>query len=140
MLLFQPSPGQISDRMTILQIKIEKSMAQVHGHLLALDSAKIEKTACEAALRTYLNTIPIYQVFDFEKLLCKLQAQNRKQWDSEDAVRVAIKECADPPTYDELMQVYVAEKPNAEGNQIRASLVRQIDELFSVAPEVKIYA
>lgn len=135
MMLLNPSPGQLSDRMSILKLKVENSEPSP-----ARASALEEYYACDELFVKYIRKLTLEKCSDVERLNQLLSEQNRRNWDSEDAVRSALKLCSNPPTYDQLMAVYLAEKPNAEGNEKRARLVRAIDAIFDVAPEVKLYA
>lgn len=138
MMLLDPSPGQLVDRITILKLKIQ------HGSSVCTtgptNAAQWEYAACYSKLTTHLSGVNLEDTQQFWKLFSQLEEQNLRQWRSEDAVRVALFNCQDPPTYEQLISVYREEKPNAEGNEIRARLVKDIDAIFNVIPEVKIYA
>ena len=136
MLLFNPSPGQIADRMTILKLKISKSC---NHHNQSVKAAQEEYDHCERVFYQYAESFDDHKNDRLSILFSGLQEQNRLQWEHEDNVRIALKAMSDPPTYEQLLAVATVESKNALGNENRAKLVRAIDELFEVAPEVKLY-
>lgn len=141
MMLFEPSPGQATDRMTILKLKIDKSIysgTKSHDSPIIVAASR-EHSACLNYLDKFISTIQPEVQDEYYKLLKLLSTQNALQWQYEDAVRVAIKACSDPPTYDQLVEVMTIQKLSALGNERRATLVKEIDLLFLVEPEIKIY-
>ena len=50
MMLLSPSPGQLSDRITILSIKIERGVRSSGSY----EAAKVEYTACNQLLDKYI--------------------------------------------------------------------------------------
>lgn len=135
MLLFSPSPGQIADRMTILELKVQKAKEVTP----ALDAALNELERCRHELATSALRLDSPSSLNFDNLVGLLRYQNARQWEYEDGVRVALKCCTIPPTYEQLLDVTNIERLNAQGNETRAELVRKIDGLFRMAPEIKAY-
>lgn len=135
MMLFDPSPGQIVDRMTILTLKRTKALAN-NIPVAAIDA---EIARCNAVLDKFKEAHP-EKVPRFNCLASLLLWRNNRQWWLEDAVRSHLKALNDPPTYDQLAEVVQIEKQNAMGNEARALLVREIDKLFGVEPELKAYS
>jgi hypothetical protein len=131
MLLFNPSPGQIVDRLSILELKLD------HASRQAWFAIQGEIKACQSALETKtpsVEKLAVYQVLSYQ-----LREQNKKQWAFENDVRRAIKHLSDPPSYEELLDLCTSAKETHLGNEVRAKLVAQIDALFDTVTEGKIY-
>lgn len=132
-MLFNPSPGQLADRMTILCLK---AMKVSQGEMA--DSIHKEITACHERLQDACNTAHL-STEKVWKLVDELAFQNEHQWMSEDWVRESIKLVEQKRGMDEYINLYQAAKANAEGNEKRAAIVHKIDELFGYTPEFKQY-
>lgn len=133
MILFEPSPGQIADRLSILRIKRVKALAAGRD-TTALEEELIR---CQYELNKWCYPL----VPDgFSKLNTDLLILNQQQWDRADEVGHLVKTMSEKPTYEELLHIVEVEKQNALGNEERARLVGEIDKLFGVETEIKIYA
>lgn len=136
-LLFNPSPGQIADRLTILSIKLYKA----HNVGAPYQHIEDEHEMCSNALKNFrMERLTEEADRKMVGLVAHLLIQNRLQWDYEDAVRHAIKVLPVSPSYEELKNIVDIARDSTQGNERRADLVQQIDALFEIAPEFKSYA
>ena len=135
MLLFNPSTGQIVDRLSILLLKLDAATNR------GSDTYNLEGEIreCRAILLTRTFLLNMEESREYYSLCDKLTVQNKRQWDYEDAIRRAINHLSNPPTYDELMSLGVLAKGTHLGNEERSKLVAAIDVLLKEAPEQKIY-
>lgn len=86
MRLFDPSIGEIADRMTILELKIAaaKTKEKPHTHW------KKEYDECEAALDAKTTIFVEEAKIKMEKFYSDLRIVNTKLWDLEDRIRVYV--------------------------------------------------
>lgn len=84
MRLFDPSIGEIADRMTILELKIKaaKQKAKPYEHWLG------EYSECEGALDRKTSILIADDKVKMESLISNLRTVNGKLWDLEDRIRV----------------------------------------------------
>lgn len=110
----QVAPGELIDKITILQIKTERiqdanKLRNVRVELGSLNQAKEAQLACDRHLS------------DFQG---QLKAVNEQLWDIEDEIRLCERDKEFGPQFVELARsVYVQ-------NDRRAALKRQINELL----------
>lgn len=118
------SPGELIDRLTILQIKAERITD--HGRR---DRVKKERQLYEAVRE---RRVPRSE--EIEQLTLELKQTNEKLWDIEDRIRISEKDQLFDETFISLARsVY-------KTNDRRAALKRQIDSLLdSVLAEEKEY-
>ncbi len=137
MLLFEPSPGQLVDRMTILRVKrVKGNPTETQVLALELELARCE----EALLRWWYGVERNGNPEGLSRLVVWLHDRNERQWELEDNVRRALRLFhAGDASYGRLLEIAQIESKNAQGNEDRARLVREIDDLFAVTPEVKKY-
>lgn len=138
MTLFEPSPGAVIDRLTILEIKLEKAKA---AGSKTSDMA-LEASRCETSVSKFLDTLDSRKRVELCLLFSRLFQRNIQQWNLEDRIRAEIRSRpGDPSTWDldSLVKAVLVARDNADGNEHRAQLIRQIDELFGFTPEFKEY-
>jgi hypothetical protein len=133
MLLFSPSPGQIVDRLSILELKIKASTARGFD----TQALEVEAQACREALTK--RTLPENQFMEYESLVKRLRVQNQGQWESETALRSLTENLSVPPAYEELIEYVKTVSARDKGNELRAFLVASIDGLFNEVVERKMY-
>ena len=136
MLLFDPSPGQILDRINILFMKIEKSAACNGPGTAAL---ALEVAHCQRAMIDHHSRVRV----DLHRLVAldnDLKALLRLQWNYEDEIRRALKDLPADKPYGALFNIWWLEQARMTGNNERARLVQEIDILFGLPPEPKFYA
>lgn len=99
-----------------------------------------EYLLCYAAIQARLDELGV-DFADYSHLFSELDRQNHAQWDVENAVRLALKQLPEMNRpVEQLNQIVNLAQQSANGNERRAALVRQIDELFGAIPDLKSYA
>jgi hypothetical protein len=135
MLLFDPSPGQIVDRTVILSMKYrEAEKAQRDTSALSAEAVR-----CREALLQYRLKLAVEKLVKLANFEMKLRDLLRVQWGYENDIRSALATLHEVPSYAELKTVVELELARMAGNDLRAQLVQQIDELFELPPEPKFY-
>ena len=125
MLMIQVSPGELIDKLTILEIKKEN-----------IDSkAQLKNINVEFALLSKCKYQKLSNSPELDNLSCKLKKVNQKLWDIEDKIREFERRKNFGPSFIKLARsVYV-------NNDVRANLKRKINELLdSEIFEEKSYA
>lgn len=135
MLLFDPSPGQLIDRMTILELKYQAA-TKAGSDCSALSE---EYSRCAGVLQTALQRLSLPERVKFANLRLDMREQNQIQWNYENEVRKALKDLAPEKAYDELANIVRLEKLRMSGNEDRARRVQEIDQLFGILAEAKFY-
>jgi hypothetical protein len=145
MRLMHPSPGEIMDRWTILELKIKAADKQ------GKDPSRFlaEKAVLDEALKNWKgileeNFIDIdgyeQRLYEIGQQVNALTAVNSLLWDAEDRVR-ALPEIDDIESEDQVEALAILCKDIARLNDDRADLVKKISELYGEKEEVheKIY-
>ena len=134
MLLFRPSPGQINDRMAILMLKM--NVAEGADSILML-----EWRECHRVLDDFEKTLTVFQYEKYIELKSNLYKQNQAQWDFENQLRktMSFLESGRFVSRDELIEFAKLAIGTHRGNENRARLVAEIDELFGCPSERKVY-
>jgi len=124
-ILVEIAPGELIDRITILEIKSERI-----GDPCKLRNVSVELDVLNKARDEALQASP-----ELEQLTAQLKAQNETLWDIEDEIRVCERSKDFGPRFIELARsVYRA-------NDQRAAVKRKINELLgSKLIEEKSYA
>ena len=118
------SPGELIDRLTILQIKAER----------ITDRGRSDRVKKERQLYEAVRESRVPRSEEIEQLTLELKQTNEKLWDIEDRIRIAERDQLFDETFISLARsVY-------KTNDQRAALKRQIDLLLdSVLAEEKEY-
>jgi hypothetical protein len=132
MRLLNPSPGEVLDRITILELKI----AAAGKREINSTSFQAEKNELEEHLRQWDQTLkemwPDKNVwYDIGQQRNALVAINSLLWEAEDLVRALPDE--------EMSKLAMLAKRIAKLNDGRAKAVQQIAKLYGVEEQEKIY-
>lgn len=111
------SPGELLDKITILEIK--------SARITAAD--KLQNIRTELALLTTARDRCVSSSPELETLTAELRAVNERLWDNEDAIRRCEREADFGPRYVDLARLIY------RGKDERATLKRRIDELLGSA-------
>jgi hypothetical protein len=133
--LLAPNPGEIADRSTILKLKInfalEKHLTYEHfrGERDALDVYLQEMWHRELTQQTKNEYFRLFE--DLFKV-------NKKLWDAEDEIRVVRKRgvAFSQAAIEQLAALAVI---ITEQNDVRSNLVRQINSLYGIKEQEKLY-
>jgi hypothetical protein len=136
MLLFNPSLGQITDRLHILSLKID-AFRRAERNASALVN---ERNRCYDRIRDITAKLISYQYLEYHRLSSELFKQNLRQWDAEDELRKLLPTLDDVPSYGVLLLIAELAKKTHHGNENRNRLVAEIDDLVGEVPERKIYS
>src|ERR1035437_9975247 len=137
MRMLEPDIGEVLDRMSILQLKIDAGMkraAATEGwdeELRQLDVYLQKKITKWQAVATSSSTE------DLGSLNARLCIVNQKLWDAEDAIRTYHK-IAMSLTAAQTNEVVALALRIADLNDVRADLVRGINGLFGVTTREKL--
>lgn len=135
--LLAPLPGEVFDRQTILELKMEAARKKGISANAFEDEynelhAYLEKNSFDRAAEQNVAN----------ELYKKLKDVNTQLWNIEDEIRLIIKGAGDPSNLSADQRVLVCkisfEIPRL--NDRRAELVRQINKLFNVDRVEKLYA
>lgn len=163
MRMLKPSPGELADRQTILELKIEHADREItdaepqlvkRGHIVRTVVEGVDKKApvnhffdelelIQQHLRN--NYVPDLQMMGDEKvslydrLYDDLVEANANLWELEDQARVLR---AAPDKFEQSVIVRKAEILDliTVENDKRAALVKQINEIWGIKAEEKMYA
>jgi hypothetical protein len=133
MRMLKPSPGEVADRTTILELKIEAAKKK------GLPTAHFEQE--EEALDQYLDSkefcFTVYTKDKYYELRKELLEVNRHLWQLEDLVRSI------PPMIDchidQVFQLARTCKQIATANDERAELVQEMNKLVGISAQEKNY-
>ena len=114
------SPGELSDRLSILQIKRERILDENSGKFIQEEICKMS-----LALELIMNQFHHGIYDEWEPLMEKLTRLNEKQWDLEDRVRTESS--------------WEAARAARENNTERVAIKNEICVLFGYPIEVKSY-
>jgi hypothetical protein len=165
--IINPTPGDLVDRQTILQVKLshcgiegntgyapvseqlqEASTKRVLSRTLVKDKTKIDIQPIliehEAIMQKLeLDWLPrISAETEFDSLFEKLLNVNKNLWEWEDQARILRAAPPTPLLNRELVFQRKAEALDAitEGNELRAMLVKKINALWDIEVQEKMYA
>lgn len=138
MLLFDPTPGQLIDRISILVLK--KKAAINKGR--PVEALLQELTRCHEVLTEKEKLIQRDQEKEilYQKLYQDLSNRIGVQWEYENHVRECIKELKAVDTLEALTQAADLFIDCYQGNDDRARLVKEIDKLFGFEAEEKFFS
>ncbi len=124
-ILVEIAPGELLDKITILEIKTERMT----------DAAKVRNVQVELAILTGTRQKAIAPSPELTQLEAQLKAVNERLWDSEDEIRVCEREQDFGPRFIALARAVYHE------NDRRAALKKAVNQLLqSRIVEEKSYA
>lgn len=133
--LLAPSPGEVVDRQTILELKIaaaKKKNVAVHAFNEEFDQLQgyLERNSLTSASAEYGS------------LYNQLKGVNTQLWNIEDEIRLIIREAGDPSglSADQKVQVCKISFDIPRLNDQRSELVQQINKLFNMHRQEKFYS
>lgn len=134
--LLTPSPGEVVDRQTILELKIEAAKRKK----IPANAFADEYDQLQAYLeKNSFTRAPVQH--DRDTLYKKLKEVNTQLWHIEDDIRLIIRQAGDPSKLSADQKVLVCkvsfEIPRL--NDQRAELVQQINKLFNISRPEKLY-
>ncbi len=134
--LLAPSPGEVVDRQTILELKIA---AAKKNQISTRDFAE-EYDQLQAYLGKNSFT-PKPGQDDFKTLYAKLKDMNTQLWNIEDEIRLIIRQAGAPSSLTAEQRAAVCRISFAipRLNDQRAELVQQINKLFNINRVEKLY-
>lgn len=136
MRLMKPAPGEIADRQTILNLKAKFGEAKGINIQPFLD----EHELCQQYLeRNWFPEINVNDAKDYDRLFAELEELNTQVWQLTDQSHTLMEA---PDRHQALANQRAAEVLFAitEMNDRRASIVYQINGLFQVKVQEKIFA
>lgn len=165
MLLFKTDPGQLVDRQTILELKIEHSNVEFEPEKTDIISDKrgsrvlqrtvVNKNALGTKIHLFFDELELIQkallekwipdiynsddkVKSYDELYEQLSEVNSQLWDLEDQIRI-LRDA--PDKFEELAAKRAAEVAFAiaDLNDKRAGIVKQFNSLWNVNTEEKQY-
>lgn len=134
--LLTPSPGEVVDRQTILELKIEAAKEKQ----LPANSFVDEYDQLKRYLEN--NSFILAPVkHDYDLLYGKLKEVNTKLWKIEDEIRLIIRQAGDASklTADQKALVCSISFEIPRLNDQRAALVQQVNALFKISRLEKLY-
>jgi hypothetical protein len=133
MRMLKPSPGEVADRSTILELKIE--FARRSG--LGYRHFEEEEEALDNYLQNGEFVVTIEVKDKYYELRKELLAINRKLWICEDENRSlpSVDQCSQ----EQILRLATLCKLIADLNDARADLVARMNLLFNITGKEKIY-
>jgi hypothetical protein len=125
--LLAPNPGEVADRSTILELKI--AFAEKHNSPAEHFHEELSD------LNLYLGE---KWSKDYEKLRQDMLKVNQKLWYAEDEIR-AVRKKGDTSSLEAIEKLAGLAVIITEQNDVRSNLVRQINELFGITAQEKLY-
>lgn len=163
--LLKPLPGDLADRQSILELKINHSNAEFdedkpqdpyvdHGHVMQVARTLVNKNAINVApfldeldlVRKELekkwvpDLIAMNKVEQYDNLYSQLEEVNKQLWDMEDkmcALRMAPERVTKTPDW--ISQTSDTGIAISEQNHKRSELIKQINAIWGYKTQEKMY-
>jgi len=137
-LLLDPDIGEILDRLSILELKIDAGMKRS----VSTERWEEEKRQLDVYLQkkilTWQRTVTSANMERFGTLNTQLYAINARLWRAEDEIRIFVKRASDLTDTEKESVVLIAIRI-ASLNDARSEAIRGINRLFGVDTQEKIY-
>lgn len=136
MRLLRPSPGEAADRQSILHLKCQ------YGELKNMNIKPFTDEISE--LQTYLDVHYFHKITEetgekYNGLFGSLARLNRDMWKLEDEVRIRTADTYEHKGPDNDARLLVIVRLIPQLNDKRAALVQEVNSLFSIHQQEKIY-
>lgn len=131
MRLLRPNPGECADRQSILHLKSK------YGELKHINVKPFNDEIMEIQdylQKNWFTLIAFDKGSQFDELWKKLSAVNSELWKIEDEVRLRARET--PLNKERLVEIALLVPVK---NDLRAKIVQEINRLFQVAEQEKVY-
>jgi hypothetical protein len=143
-MLLDPDVGEVLDRQSILRLKIEMGMNKgVPTEAWEQENSDLDAYLAKK-MQSWQRTATSFSVDDFGKLTGELGQCNIQLWRDEDALRLLMGEVSfsplPEPTSEQALKIAFFALRIANVNDRRSELIRQINGLFGVECQGKIYA
>lgn len=143
MRLLDPDVGEIIDRESILQLKIDAGMKKGVSTQNWEEELRQLDMFMQKKIQDWQRTATGFSMDEFGRYNAELTIVNAKLWQAEDEIRALRKSgsCVDGrPVGAHAENVATLALHIADLNDVRAALVGKINRLFGVIAEEKIYA
>lgn len=142
--ILNPTPGEVADRLTILCLKSDAYSKKRKE----IEPIQNEIGLCERFLAQSVYRISyIYTLFDdraYSEKLRAISGINKILWELEDRIRIKLRERQDyqdnKARVDPSNNIAYLASEIVKANDRRSQLIKEINQLFEIQSEEKIYA
>jgi hypothetical protein len=136
--LLEPEIGEVLDRMSILQLKLNVGMRKNVPTASWEEELRVLDNYLQRKIQGYQRTATSFSNDQFSNANARLGIVNAKLWEAEDRIRVYRK--AGSLTDSEKMELGEFGLRIADLNDVRAQLVNELNQMFGVSANTKMYA